>query len=34
MWGADPSVIVTQDLDKARELLAEAGFADSFEMAY
>ncbi|MEM7345459.1 MAG: ABC transporter substrate-binding protein, partial [Chloroflexota bacterium] len=34
MWGADEGAIVTQDLDKARELLAEAGFADGFEMDY
>ena len=34
MWGADPSTVMTQDLDKAKELLAEAGFADGFEMDY
>ena len=34
MWGADPDAVATQDLDKARELLAEAGFADGFEMDY
>ena len=34
MWGADPDAVMTQDMDKAKELLAEAGFADGFEMDY
>lgn len=34
MWGADKGAIVTQDLEKAKELLAEAGMADGFELEY
>ncbi len=34
MWGADADAIPAQDLDAARALLAEAGFADGFEMDY
>ena len=34
MWGADGDGFPVQDMDKARELLAEAGMSDGFEMEY
>ncbi len=34
MWGADADAVQSQDLEKAAALLAEAGFADGFEMDY
>jgi len=34
MWGADSTIEAKQDMDKAKALLEEAGFADGFEMDY
>ena len=34
MWGADSGAIVTQDLEKAKALLAEAGITEGFELEY